>query len=111
MNPKDSCDRVERRQDLEKALAAKERVIALWYASWCPFCARFLPIFEKHAREGNRNFLLVKDDRESMGEPYEVEVFPTLLFFEEAAVSKRLDGVPRVGLTEEDLIEFIASCK
>jgi thioredoxin 1 len=110
MNAKDNCDRVDRQQDLEKILAAKDRVIALWYASWCPFCKKFLPIFEKHAEGKGRNFLLVRDDQDSMGGQYAVEVFPTVLFFENGAVSKRLDGVPKVGLTEKQLVDFMATC-
>jgi hypothetical protein len=45
-----------------------------------------------------------------MGGRYEVEVFPTVLFFENGAVSKRLDGIPGVGLTEKHLVDFIAAC-
>ncbi len=110
MNTQDKCDQVDQPQDLEKVLAAKGRVIALWYASWCPFCAKFLPIFEKYAKGEERKFLLVRDDRESMGDRYAVEIFPTVLFFENGAVSKRLDGIPRVGLTEKHLVDFIATC-
>jgi thioredoxin-like negative regulator of GroEL len=110
MNTKNKCDLVDHQQDLEKILTAKGRVIALWYASWCPFCTKFLPIFEKHAEGERRNFLLVRDDQESMGGQYAVEVFPTVLLFENGAVSKRQDGVPRVGLTEKQLVDFIAAC-
>lgn len=111
MDTKDQFDRAENQQDLAKQLKAKSRVIALWYVSWCPFCRKFLPIFEKHAKEATGiSFLLVRDDQELMGEEYGVEVFPTLLFFEGGVVSKRLDGSPGVGLTEEQLVDFIASC-
>ncbi|MCX5826120.1 MAG: thioredoxin family protein [Deltaproteobacteria bacterium] len=110
MNTKDKCDLVDHQQELEKTVTTKGRVIALWYASWCPFCTKFLPIFEKHSKGEGRNFLLVRDDQESMGGRYEVEVFPTVLFFENGAVSKRLDGIPGVGLTEKHLVDFIAAC-
>jgi thioredoxin 1 len=110
MNTKDKCDLVDHQQELEKTVTTKGRVIALWYASWCPFCTKFLPIFEKHAKGEGRNFLLVRDDQENMGGRYAVEVFPTVLFFENGAVSKRLDGIPGVGLTEKHLVDFIAAC-
>lgn len=110
MDTKDKCDRVDNQKDLKKALASKERVTALWYVSWCPYCRKFLPIFEKHAEGEGRNFLFVQDDQETMAEQYGVEVFPTVLFFENGAVSKRLDGVPGVGLTEKQLVDFIAAC-
>ncbi|MHB8829005.1 MAG: thioredoxin family protein [Syntrophales bacterium] len=104
-------ERVDQQADIEKILAARERVIALWYASWCPFCKKFLPIFEKYAEEGaGHDFLLVRDDQESLGGKYAVAIFPTVLFFENGAISKRLDGVPGIGLTERQLAEFIAAC-
>jgi len=102
---------VDQQADLEKILAAREWVIALWYASWCPFCKKFLPIFEKYAEEAARHdFLLVRDDQESLGEKYAIAIFPSVLFFENGTLSKRLDGVPRIGLTERQLVEFIAAC-
>ncbi len=104
-------ERVDQQADLEKILAARERVIALWYASWCPFCKKFLPIFENYAEgEAGHDFLLVRDDQESLGEKYAVAIFPTVLFFENGPLSKRLDGVPGIGLTERQLAEFIAAC-
>ncbi|MCK9362681.1 MAG: thioredoxin family protein [Syntrophales bacterium] len=107
---KDNSNWVEQKQDLEKMLTARNRVIALWYASWCPFCKKFLPIFEKHAEDPDHNFLFVRDDQEIIGEKYAVEVFPTVLFFENGVVSQRLDGIPGVGLTKQQLTEFIAAC-
>ncbi|PJC75988.1 MAG: hypothetical protein CO013_00940 [Syntrophobacterales bacterium CG_4_8_14_3_um_filter_58_8] len=110
MDTKDQYNRVDNQQDLDQTLAVQDRVIALWYASWCPFCKKFLPIFEKHAEGEGRYFLFVRDDQESLGDKYSVEIFPTVLFFENGAVSKRLDGVPKVGLTEKQLVDFMASC-
>jgi thioredoxin 1 len=110
MNTKDKIALVDNEHELEKILTAKNRVIALCYASWCPYCARLLPIFEKRAEGEGRNFLLVRDDQESMGDKYAVKVVPTVLFFEKGEVSKRLDGVPGVGITEKQLVDFIAVC-
>lgn len=107
----DQCDRVDQPEDLDKILGEKGRVFTLWYASWCPFCTRFLPIFERLVEGEGRNILLVRDDQESMGGRYAVEVFPTVLLFENGAVSKRLDGVPRVGITEPQLKAFMAACR
>lgn len=96
--------------DLIKALDESERVIALFYASWCPFCQRFLPVFLQQAEQAGRTFLLVKDDQEAMAGPYSVKIYPTVLYFEKGAVSKRLDGAPHVGLDEKQLTEFIGQC-
>ncbi len=110
MNAADKCALIDNEQDLDKFLLAKDKVIALVYASWCPFCRSFLPIFQRYAREEGRNFARIKDDEEKIGDKFSVDIFPTVLFFEKRKVTKRLDGEPGVGLSEKQLAEFISSC-
>ena len=95
---------------LIKALGESDRVIALFYASWCPFCARFLPVFQKQIAQTGRQVVLVQDDQEAMAGTYLVKIYPTVLLFENGAVSKRLDGAPGVGLSEQQFTEFISQC-
>jgi thioredoxin 1 len=104
------CALVNNDHDLSKILKAKDRVIVLFYASWCPFCVEFLPIFQKHAEKDGQNFVMVQDDRESIADQYSVKVYPTVLFFENGVVSKRLDGILGVGLDEKQLAEFVGLC-
>ena len=93
---------------LDEELEQKDRVFVLFYASWCPFSARFLPIFDKYSREKTRRCLRVKiDDKASLTEKYSVEVVPTVLLFENGTVAKRLDGVAGAGLNEKQLKELI----
>jgi thioredoxin 1 len=101
---------VDDEQGLSEMLKAKERVIALFYASWCPFCVDFLPTFQRCAEGEKLSFLVVKDDHETMGDRYSVEVVPTVLLFEKGNVSKRLDGVLGKGLNEKMLTDFIHAC-
>jgi thiol-disulfide isomerase/thioredoxin len=110
MSADDKCTIVDNARDLEKVLKDKDKVIALVYASWCPFCAKFLPIFMKYAQDDQRQFLRIQDDRESIADSYSIEVFPTVLFLEKGAVTKRLDGARGAGLNEKQLANFIASC-
>jgi thiol-disulfide isomerase/thioredoxin len=110
MNADDKCASVDNAIDLDKALKGKDNVIALVYASWCPFCRRILPVFQEHTQDERRNFLLVADDEENIAEEYTIDVFPTLLFFNKGKVSLRLDGKPGVGLNEKQVKDFIKSC-
>jgi thioredoxin 1 len=110
MSAENKCAAVDNNRDLDKALKEKDKVIALVYASWCPFCKRFLPIFESYAGGEEKNFLLAQDDRETIADRYGIEVFPTLLFFEKGTLTKRMDGAPGAGLNEKQLEEFIKSC-
>ena len=110
MNAKNQCTTVQTAQDLVKVLGSKGSAFALFYASWCPFCARFLPIFTRKAGEEQGNFVLVQDDRESIADDYAVTIYPTVLFFENGIVAKRLAGAAGVGLKEEQLTEFLHAC-
>ena len=105
-----TCALVNNNHDIIKILRATDRVIALFYASWCPFCVRFLPIFKKHAEKEGRHFVIVQDDQETIADQYSVKVYPTVLFFENGVISKRLDGVSGVGLDEKQLAEFVSLC-
>lgn len=90
--------------DLDGTLKSKDRAVVLFYASWCPFSQRFLPIFEKYAKNETRVCIRVKtDDKPSLCEEYSVEVVPTVILFEKGRVKKRLDGAPGIGLDEEQL--------
>lgn len=98
---------INNESDLEQILQNKNRMFVLLYATWCPFCIRFLPIFKRCSEGKGQNFLLVQDNQEIMADKYSVEVVPTVLFFENGVVAKRLDGLLGVGLNEKQLSEFI----
>jgi len=106
----ESCASVDNLQDLGQALLADDRVIVLVHATWCPFCRKILPVFEKLARKENQHLLLVADDEERVADVYDVDIFPTLILFEKGRVVKRLDGRPGVGLGEKQIADFIKSC-
>jgi thioredoxin 1 len=110
MSDNRKCTLVDNNKELTKIVKAKDRVIALFYASWCPYCIRFLPIFEKHAENEGRHFVSVQDDQETMADQYSITIFPTVLLFENGIVSKRLDGAPGRGLNDQQLTEFVNSC-
>jgi thioredoxin-like negative regulator of GroEL len=96
--------RIDVEYDLDDVLKSKDSVVVLFYASWCPFSQRFLPIFEKYAQGKTQTCLRVKtDDKASLCEKYSVDVVPTVLLFEKGKVKKRLDGVPGAGLEEKHL--------
>ena len=75
---------VYKEDDLAKALRFNERICALFYASWCPFCRSFLPFFDKEVQTNNLvKFLRVKMDDEAnpLWGKYDIEVVPTVIFF------------------------------
>lgn len=96
--------------NFDEMLKTGNRVIVLIYASWCPFCMSFLPIFSRYSREMTDYCFMVRDDQEIIADKYGVDVVPTVLFFENGVVAKRLDGILGVGLHEKKLAEFIRHC-
>lgn len=82
---------------LKEMLKSKDRAVVLFYASWCPFSQKFLPVFEK------------TDDKASLCEEYSIDVVPTVIVFEKGKVSKRLDGEPGAGLKEKQLKGLIST--
>ena len=87
--------------ELEDALRNKEKVFVLFYASWCPFSRRFLPIFDKYREIIPQSCMRVEiDDKVTLTEKYSVDVVPTVLVFKKGTVTKRLDGEPGAGLNE-----------
>ena len=77
---------VNKEEDLNDILIAYEKLVVLFYASWCPFCTSFLPVFGKYSEKNSKiKFLHVKLDdlMNPLWEKYRIEVVPTVLFFKE----------------------------
>jgi len=99
------------RSDLSGALKKMDRAFVLFYASWCPFSRRFLPVFDQFAKDNAGSCLRVMiDDNEDICEKYSISVYPTVLYFKKGKVVKRLDGVSGEGLNEKKLKDFIGAC-
>ena len=99
------------KRGLERTLKSRDSAIVLFYASWCPFSRSFLPVFERPAKERpDRFFRLLVDDQPELCADYRVDVFPTVIFFKNGEVVRRLDGSAGLGLDEKSLSEFIADC-
>jgi thioredoxin-like negative regulator of GroEL len=88
----------------EEVLSSDEPVLALFHASWCPFCRAFLPLFRDAKADGVRMVEVdVSDDESPFWEAFGVEVVPTLILFHQGRVVTRADGRFVRGLSEEDL--------
>lgn len=88
-------------------LRQKDKTFVLFYATWCPFSQRFLPIFEEYARSNPQQCMnVIVDERPDLCEQYSIEYYPTVLLFRKGKVQKRLDAEPGVGLTKKQLAEL-----
>jgi thiol-disulfide isomerase/thioredoxin len=108
----ENCTLIETEEDLEKILKTKNNCFILFYAEWCPFSQRFLPIFENCAKDtAHRCYRMMIYEHPNLCEKYSVEVYPTVIFFEKGKVVKRLDGTHGVGLNEKQYRDLISACR
>ena len=93
--------------NFEDSLKGKEKAFVLFYASWCPFSQRFLPIFEEYAKSNPEECVTVMIDfKPELCDKYAIEYYPTVLLFKNGKVDKRLDASPGKGLTEKQLMKL-----
>ena len=98
---------VSRSSSPVREIENKDRAFVLFYATWCPFSQRFLPVFEEYARGNPQTCMsVIVDDRPDLCEEYAIEYYPTVLLFKKGKVHKRLDAEPGVGLTKKQLTEL-----
>lgn len=100
--------RVEQSQELKAALEGKKAIV-LVHATWCPFCRSFRPVFEEAtAGEDYERIEAVLDDEENpLWKELGVDLVPTVLFYEDGKLVRRLDGRPGVGLRRGDLADAL----
>lgn len=108
----DACILLGGIEDLDAALASRDKLMVLVYASWCPYSQAFLPEYLAQAAAGDPCYArLVAEDDDPVVRRYDVEVFPTVLFFENGRLARRLDGVFHRGLTRGQLQDFARACR
>jgi thioredoxin 1 len=105
---------VDNNQDLNSELKKNEKVLALFYASWCPYCVRFLPVFNKKVNcitDGSVMHVILDDYDNPLWDDYSIDAVPTIIYFEKGEVNKRLDGKFGVGLSEKQLTAWLTQLK
>jgi thiol-disulfide isomerase/thioredoxin len=92
------------RSAIQDEIKGKEKAFVLFYATWCPFSQRFLPIFEEYAKSNPQQCLgIIADDKPDVCEEYSIEYYPTVILFKKGKVQKRLDAEPGIGLNKKQL--------
>jgi thioredoxin-like negative regulator of GroEL len=97
--------RVADEATLRREIAGRKAVV-LFLADWCPHCRRFQPVFHDVTR-GQGEFTPLEVDLDDEDSPlwgaYGIDVVPSVLFFDDGRVTRRLDGQLGVGLEEQQL--------
>ncbi len=93
---------------VDDEICDRDKAFVLFYATWCPFSQRFLPIFEEYARRNpGKCISIVVDEHPDLCDRYEIEYYPTVLLLRKGKVDRRLDAEPGVGLNKQQLAELV----
>lgn len=94
------------KKDFTETKNAKD-VLVLFYASWCGFSRRFLPQFEEYSQNGSKDCTKVdKVQSPELCKEYSIEYYPTVIWFKDGKIYKRLDSKPGIGLNKNQLEKF-----
>lgn len=92
-----------------EVLESQQPTVALFWATWCPFCRRYKPEFDKLAAKWPWRFASVYLDDESnpLWDDYSVEVVPTLALFRGGRLVARQDGILGYGIDRKATDAFV----
>ena len=105
---------VDNAQGLNAELKRNRRVLVLFYASWCPYCVPFVPVFDNHVSgfsKGTVLHVLLDDYDNPLWDDYGIGAVPTIILFEEGKVLSRLDGKLGAGLSEKQFKTWLTENK
>jgi thioredoxin 1 len=81
-------------------------ILAVFYASWCPFCRKFLTIFESTMTKKNdpQGALVdISDEDNPLWDTFGVNIVPSLFGFRSGEAIARKDGIAGEGLGMPEL--------
>jgi hypothetical protein len=97
---------IESKEQLDNLLLKNEKLLVFFCASWCPFCTRVVSFFDKKTESFGKTqtiHVLLDDYDNQLWDDYEIEAVPTVIYFEQNKISKRLDGKSGLGLSEKKI--------
>jgi thioredoxin 1 len=106
--------KIDNYKHLDMELKKNKHVLALFYATWCPYCVRSVPNFDKKASSlGFRNIIhvLLDDYNNQLWDDFDIPAVPSIIYFEDGKVSKRLNGKLGSGLSEREFNVWIEDFK
>jgi thioredoxin 1 len=107
-------DNIYTREELDNKLKENKKVLALFYANWCPFCVGFVPTFDKTVADMGFEkviHVLLDDYDNELWDDYDVPAVPTIIYFEDGKVCKRIDAQLGRGLNEKAFRKWIEEFK
>ena len=96
----------------EQSLKVAGPIAVLFEAGWCPFCSRFMSIFESLQEAKVSSTIVDLSDLDNpLWETFSIDIVPTILLFNSGKVIQRYDGVAGRGLNAVIIKEVISKSK
>lgn len=87
-----------------KILSCDKKTLVLFYADWCPYCAKFKPAFEEiDSKNIQKKAALVNEDENPLWDKFKIRSIPTMIVFCKGEAITRRDAKMGVGLTRSDM--------
>ncbi|MEM5804466.1 MAG: thioredoxin family protein [Candidatus Aenigmatarchaeota archaeon] len=96
--------------NFSEAFQTRKLVIACFYMETCPFCRKFLPIFEKQNGMTGMEFVKVDitDENSPLWDEYKIQHVPSVIVFRNGRPLIQMDARPNVGLREQDIYGLLS---
>ena len=94
---------------VQTVMESEDKYLVLFYADWCPFCAKFKPIFEAYERKLQYKLAgaKVNEDDNPLWDMFKMESIPTMIAFNSGEMVTRRDAKRGVGLTKDDMESIV----
>lgn len=94
----------------DRRLKSPRTTLVLFYATWCPFCRRFDPIFDAAEGKVGCEFARadISDEDNPLWDLFRIHHVPTVIAFDRGKEFARKDSPGGIGLFREDLEELCA---
>lgn len=88
-------------------------MVALFLASWCSFCRRFLPAFEAAAKANDISWAIVdvSDYDSELWDVFNIQIVPSIIIFKDGKPVWRRDGVAGRGLSDRVISETVSEMR
>ena len=102
---------INNEEELNRFLSGNKKAIVLFFASWCHSCRAFKPIFEKEVAESKcaTTEVCLDDNKNPLWDRYNIEFVPTVAYFKNGKLTKRLVESPGMGLGRDEFVRFLKS--
>jgi len=97
-------------ENFDRIINSNRPVSMLFYATYCPYCKRFIPIFEKYEKD-MRSLLArsdITDDDNPLWEKYSIDAVPTVIVFKKGVEIGRIFSKPGLCITEDNFEDLLS---